>query len=100
MEVEGFPKYLQYIISGDYLISERIMLEAAVMRKGKKISAFRALNDVVITKGPFPASSILMPISIVNFWRATPVTGSLFRPPTGSTGYSLSAGGADREPGS
>ncbi|MFY9114810.1 MAG: NAD(+)/NADH kinase [Dethiobacteria bacterium] len=93
MEVEGFPKYLQYIISGDYLISERIMLEAAVMRKGKKISAFRALNDVVITKGPFSRIIHLDAYIDREFLESYTGDGIIISTPTGSTGYSLSAGG-------
>ncbi len=93
MEVEGLPRYLPNIISGDYLISERIMLKATVVRGGKEISSFSAMNDVVITKGPF-SRIIRLDVNIDReFLESYTGDGIIISTPTGSTGYSLSAGG-------
>lgn len=78
---------------GQYRVVERVMLEADVVRGGKVLSRHRALNDVVITRGAF---SRLVRIEVtVDGELLTTYTcdGLIVSTPTGSTAYSLSAGG-------
>lgn len=89
---EMYP-LLEDILSGKMIIDERGMLEAAIRRKGQEIARYTVLNDVVINKGAL-ARMILMETRVdgwlLNTYRAD---GLIISTPTGSTAYSLSAGG-------
>ncbi len=84
---------LESIINKDYHIEERMMIQAAVLRGGKEIEKSMGLNDAVITKGAFARLIFLEtrvdgePVGIY------PTDGIIVSTPTGSTAYSLSAGG-------
>ena len=84
---------LEDILSGKMIIDERGMLEAAIRREGQEIARYTVLNDVVINKGAL-ARMILMETRVdgwlLNTYRAD---GLIIATPTGSTAYSLSAGG-------
>jgi len=84
---------LEDILSGKMIIDERGMLEAAIRREGQEIARYTVLNDVVINKGA-RARMILMETRVdgrlLNTYRAD---GLIISTPTGSTAYSLSAGG-------
>jgi NAD+ kinase len=84
---------LDGIREGSYQIDERMMLDVALNRGGRLISLSRALNDAVINKAA-PARMIELECRIdddfVNTFRAD---GMIVATPTGSTAYSLSAGG-------
>lgn len=70
-----------------------MMLEARVYRRGKWIERSSALNDAVVTKGAF-ARLIFLETYVNNEYVATyPTDGLIIASPTGSTAYSLSAGG-------
>ena len=81
------------ILSGECEFEERIMLEADLFRNGKKIKWFNALNDVVINKSAL-ARMIELDI-MINRQDVTTIRadGLIISTPTGSTAYSLSAGG-------
>lgn len=93
IEVEQMDRYLQYIVTGQYQFLERMMLEATVQREGRVLGRFIALNDIVISRGPF--SRILTLNTFINedFLESYSGDGVIVATPTGSTGYSLSAGG-------
>lgn len=81
------------IRAGDFQRAERTMLHVALLRAGKTISEHTALNDAVITRGAF---SRLVRIEVaVDGELLTTYTcdGLIMATPTGSTAYSLSAGG-------
>ncbi len=81
------------ILSGKCEFEERIMLQADVLRNGKKFKRYNALNDVVINKSAL-ARMIELDIK-VNRQEVTTLRadGLIISTPTGSTAYSLSAGG-------
>lgn len=88
--VEEMDGKLEEIFSGNYYLDERILLQATV--ESSK-SNFIALNDVVIDKAGFPRI-IFLHISVDNiFFNDLVADGIIISSPTGSTGYSLSAGG-------
>lgn len=86
------------LFEGRYKIEERMMLEAVVTRKGSSIIKDVTLNDVVITRGA--VSRILHVKAYINdmFLDMFPGDGLIISSPTGSTAYSLSAGGPIVEP--
>lgn len=84
---------LENVLAGRYEVSERVVLQAEVFRGGRRIEAQRALNDAVLNKGA-EARMIDLDLRIdgdfVSKYRAD---GLIVSTPTGSTAYSLSAGG-------
>ncbi|HOJ09097.1 MAG TPA: NAD(+)/NADH kinase [Clostridiales bacterium] len=86
------------LTSGKYTIEERMMLEASIIRNDKVIAKDTALNDIVISRGAL--SRILHVKTYINdvFVDMFPGDGLIVSSPTGSTAYSLSAGGPIVEP--
>ncbi len=89
---EMFPA-LEEILAGNYEVDPRVMLEVEHHRAGELLGKGRVLNDVVINKAVL-ARIIEIEVSLntlfVNNFRAD---GLIVATPTGSTAYSLSAGG-------
>jgi NAD+ kinase len=84
---------VEKVLSGNCTVEERIMLSALVFRSGEKIADFIVLNDVVINKG-----ALARIIDLETYINSAYVTtfkadGLIISTPTGSTAYSLSAGG-------
>lgn len=81
------------VLQGDYRISERMMLHANVTRGEEVIHSTSALNDVVVSKGPL--ARLLKLHTFVNdkMIATYAADGIIVASPTGSTAYSLSAGG-------
>ena len=84
---------LEKIFSGNYNIEKRMMLEAAIVSNNVQVDTFYALNDVVITKGAFARIVRLKAYVDDNYLDTYPADGLIIASPTGSTAYSLSAGG-------
>ncbi len=83
----------ELILDGKYFIEERIMLDAFVYRQNIRIANYTVLNDVVINKG-----ALARIIDLETYVNRSYVTkfksdGLIISTPTGSTAYSLSAGG-------
>jgi NAD+ kinase len=84
---------LEEIFSGKNRMSERVMLEAQIVRDGGTIRRQIALNDAVLNKA---ALARIMDVALhvdgeyVTTYKAD---GLILSTPTGSTAYSLSAGG-------
>ncbi|CAN5419334.1 NAD kinase [soil metagenome] len=94
-----FHETLGPMIAGDYEEERRTMLEGNVCRDGVNLFEGFAMNDVVVSRGA-TASMVELRVSIdadfVANWRAD---GLIIASPTGSTAYSLSAGGPILHPG-
>ncbi|MBT9135817.1 MAG: NAD kinase [Firmicutes bacterium] len=83
---------------GEYVLQERMMLRVLVNRDGRQVYESVVLNDCVVTKGAF-ARMIRLEVHIGNnFFKTFPADGVIISTPTGSTAYSLSAGGPIVDP--
>ncbi len=89
---EMFPA-LENVRDGAFFVEGRMMIDVLLNRGGEVVASSRALNDAVVTKTA-PARMIEIESYIngmfVNSFRAD---GMIVATPTGSTAYSLSAGG-------
>lgn len=86
-------------LDGDYFLSERVVLRATVTHRNKKTDTYYALNDVVVSKGPL-ARMMGLHLSVNDKFIVTySADGIIVASPTGSTAYSLSAGGPVVHPG-
>jgi len=93
IDIPDLREKMQALIAGHYYIEERMMLEATVLRDGEMIDNSVCLNDAVVSKG---ASFRMVRLNIkVNeeFVGGFSADGVIIASPTGSTAYSLSAGG-------
>lgn len=90
--------YLRDLVKGNYTIDSRMMLDATILRGNKTLYHAPLLNDAVITKGTL-VRLINIDVSI-NGTRTTALRGDgiIVSTPTGSTAYTLSAGGPIIEP--
>jgi NAD+ kinase len=84
---------LEGTLAGQLAASERVMLNASLVREGETIESQLVLNEAVITKGAL-ARMIEIELSIdEDFVCRYRADGLIVATPTGSTAYSLSAGG-------
>ena len=84
---------LEEILAGRLTISERVMLHVELHRAGKNIDKQSVLNEVVINKGALARMIELELIIDSDFVCRYRADGLIVASPTGSTAYSLSAGG-------
>jgi NAD+ kinase len=84
---------LEKALAGKLRADERMMLTARVIRKGKVIAEHTVLNDAVVSKGTF-ARMVSLEVSVgEDHLTSIRADGLILATPTGSTAYSLSAGG-------
>lgn len=96
VEKEEALSSVKKVLDGDFYIEERMMLDVTVLRDGSEISYTTVLNDGVITRKEHM-------LSLYEYFNESLVysffgDGIIIATPTGSTAYSLSAGGAVAPP--
>ncbi len=92
-----FPS-LERVFANDFVLDERLMLRTNILRHGETVAQGVVLNDVVIGKGTL-AHMIELKIAIQGrFVTNLRGDGLIVSSPTGSTAYSLSAGGPIIDP--
>jgi NAD+ kinase len=93
IKIEELYPQLERVLTGDYCIGKRRLLHTELWRDGCRVHSWEALNDMVLTKSEM-ARMIEMEVYVddhfVCVYRAD---GLIVSTPTGSTAYSLSAGG-------
>ncbi len=97
LELQDLSK-LKRLISGDYDIQYRMMLDVMLTDENGTTRLFRALNEAVVSRGPL---SRMIDIEVSNHGMPLPsykADGIIVATPTGSTAYSLSAGGPVVDP--
>ncbi len=97
VKVEDIKTAINSLLDGNYKIEKRMMMKVTVIKGGRNSGEYHALNDAVISK----KESSMIGIQIhsqgekINEYKAD---GLIISTPTGSTGYSLSAGGPVADP--
>ena len=89
---------LAKLIEGQYSIETRMMLSVSIRRAGQCVYQAQALNDVCVNRA---AGSKILSMDILadeQFLARFRADGVIISTPTGSTAYSLSAGGPIIEP--
>ena len=89
-EIEEFAAALK---AGDFRSSRRTLLAVRVQRRNGQVEEYLALNEASITRGQtgrIGAMCVMVDGELLNHYRAD---GMIVATPTGSTAYSLSAGG-------
>lgn len=84
---------LKNVVNGCYQLDERIMLKAEIIENNKVLKTFHCLNDAIFSRGDFAR---LIDIEVTSSGRelmTTRADGVIISTPTGSTAYSLAAGG-------
>ena len=86
------------IVSGKFALSERVLLSVEIRKAGQTLHGMVALNDAVISRGE--TSRLIRLRTRINGESLTEFNadGLVVATPTGSTAYSLSAGGPILEP--
>ena len=95
---QGELSQLSKLAAGKYAVETRMMLDVRVRREGRTVFSDIALNDAALTKG---AAARMVELEI--YGDKTLMTGFssdgvVISTPTGSTAYSMSAGGPIVEP--
>ena len=89
---EVFPE-LERAFRGEHRVAKRRLLNVEVMRDEQVVAAYDALNDAVLTKSAIARMIDLDTHVDGQFVCAYKADGLIISTPTGSTAYSLSAGG-------
>lgn len=90
---DELPEMLEKLISGDYRVTDRMMLDAFIKRNGETVGQYTVLNDVVINKGALARIIDLTTYVDGRLLSQYKADGLIIGTPTGSTGYNLAAGG-------
>jgi NAD+ kinase len=89
----AYARTVECVLTGSYTLSDRTLLNVEVIRNGESIARRRGLNDAVISRGEL--SRLIKLQAKVGGIDLTEYNadGLIIATPTGSTAYSLSAGG-------
>lgn len=98
IEVKDMFTSLERLFSGDYSLERRMMLMVQVVRGRQVVCKLDALNEIVVSRGAL-SRMLRLHIDIEGQkLDPLPADGVIVATPTGSTAYSLSAGGPIVEP--
>ena len=98
VEKDKIAPAMNALLNGNYTIEERSMLDGCVIRDGKNLVNYTALNDFVISRSSFKRVlklEVYIDSCMVDSYTSD---GIILSTPTGSTAYSLSAGGPIVDP--
>lgn len=93
LEVEEFEERMDQLICEEYGIEERMTIGGELYRNGARICQTVGLNDVTINRDPVENTlelDVYLEEQLIDSYQAD---GIIIATPTGSTGYSMSAGG-------
>jgi NAD+ kinase len=93
ISLEELYDTLEKVLNGQTLIEKRMLLNASLWRDKVKAEEYNVLNDVVINKGALARIVNLRVLVNKQYMTSYRADGLIIATPTGSTAYSLSAGG-------
>lgn len=91
--IEELYPGLESILSGNFRLDKRVMLDVELRRQDAVLTRNRVLNDVVINKSALARIIELETYLNQHFVNSFRADGLIISTPTGSTAYNLSAGG-------
>ena len=92
-ELDNWPEKLSRFLSGGFWLERRLMLQASLMRGNDTVQTLLALNDVVVGRG-LQARVVRLSLYVDDAHVTTyTADGLIVATPTGSTAYSMAAGG-------
>lgn len=90
---DGWKNALERTLAGDYWLESRMMLMAEQVRDDRVLGEWDVVNEAVVSRGSI-VRPVQMKVSVDDRFLATYVAdGMIAATPTGSTAYSLAAGG-------
>lgn len=93
IDYDSCEEKLKKILAKNYTLEKRSMLKARLLKNGREIASRNALNDMVVTSSD-NTQMLRLYVSFASGSKMKyPVDGLIFSTTTGSTAYSLSAGG-------
>lgn len=93
VDIPHLYESMERLLAGHFTIVERMMLQASVVRGKQVFESVIGLNDAVITKGAFARLIKIDAMVDGQHFNSYNADGVIISTPTGSTAYSLSAGG-------
>lgn len=90
---EEMFQVLEKVVAGEFETDKRLMLEATIYREDKVVGQNTVLNDIVINKGTLARIIDLETYIDGGYLTTFKADGLILSTPTGSTAYSLAAGG-------
>ena len=97
IEQNEIEEYLQRILDGRYKLENRMLLQVDLVEQGNRTS-FLALNEAVVSSGSTAKIHDFEVYCDGKYMDSYRADGMIFATPTGSTAYSLSAGGPVVDP--
>lgn len=98
LPLNGLYPALEAIDQGRYVVDSRSMLSCSLVRHGSAVATHKAMNDVVVSKSAISRLNhfeLYVDLEFVSSYKAD---GLIIATPTGSTAYSLGAGGPILKP--
>ncbi len=93
VEIEKTEDCLDRLLAGNYEIEQRFMIKAEIIRGGEAVASYNALNDAVVSSSSFKRVVSMNLYVDDDYITSYDADGVIAATPTGSTAYSLSAGG-------
>jgi NAD+ kinase len=87
------------ILEGSYTLEDRHLLRATFQRESERDVVLDGLNEIMIDEGTFTRRAVVLKVTVEGAYVGTfTADGLIVATPTGSTAYSLSAGGPILKP--
>lgn len=98
MQVQDWQHYLPRLLTGEYRLEKRMLMQAEHVRAGQSRGCWLVVNEVVVCRGQH-VRPIRLEAAVDGYHMASYVAdGLIAATPTGSTAYALAAGGAIMPP--
>jgi NAD+ kinase len=92
-QLDDWQERLTLVLNGEYWVENRLMLYASLLRNGQVVDTFNALNDIVVGRGQ-QARVVRFTLHVDDDMVTNYTADALIvATPTGSTAYSMAAGG-------